>query len=117
MKERIVKANHSLVSDADGRPLAVIVPIEDYRALMAEQIMNDDAVIPHEVVMLLGKYKSLIRAWREYLGLTQIEAARRINVSQPTYCQMEADSVRPRLDTLKKIAGAFGIKLEQLVME
>jgi len=57
---------------------------------------------------------SLVRAWREHLGLTQEEVARRMGVTRPAYAQMEAKGVRPRVPTLKKIAEAFGVEWEQV---
>ncbi|WP_181792252.1 helix-turn-helix domain-containing protein [Oligella urethralis] len=40
-----------------------------------------------------------IRAWGEYLGLTQAEVAQRLNIERPTYAQMEAPDAKPRKAT------------------
>jgi predicted transcriptional regulator len=71
--------------------------------------------IPHEVVELVHlQGLSMIRAWREHLGLSQREVAGRMGVSQPAFAKMEAPGVTPRLPTLKKIAAALGVEWEQL---
>ncbi|GFK93995.1 hypothetical protein NNJEOMEG_01833 [Fundidesulfovibrio magnetotacticus] len=79
-------------------------------------VRPDEAVlILHEVVGLHAvQGLSLVRAWREHLGLTQEEVARRMDVSRPAYAQMEAPGVRPRVATLWKIAKALGVEWEQL---
>ena len=56
---------------------------------------------------------SVIKAWREYLRLTQAELAARIGISQAAYAQMEAVK-QPRKATLQKVADAMGLALEQL---
>lgn len=76
---------------------------------------DDEVVIPHEVVVLhLEEGMSLVRAWREHLGLSQREVARRMGVSQPAFAKMEAKDAKPRLATLKKIAAALGVEWEQV---
>jgi len=71
--------------------------------------------IPNEVVerVIIGKLTP-VHAWREYLGLTQSEVARRLDVSRVAYAQWEASETRPRQSTLRHIAQVLGIKLEQL---
>jgi len=73
-----------------------------------------EVVIPLEVAEAHLDGASLIRAWREYLKLTQDEVARRMGVSRPAFAQMEAPGVQPRVTTLKKIAVAMGVEWEQL---
>lgn len=76
---------------------------------------DDEVTIPHEVVVLhLEQGMPLIRAWREHLGLSQREVARRMGVSQPAFAKMEAGDAKPRLATLKKIAAALGVEWEQI---
>ena len=82
----------------------------------AEESCPDEQVtLPHEVVKrsTLGGV-SLVRAWREYLGLSQKEVASRMGISQPSYAKMEAAETKNRPATLKKIAGAMGIQWEQV---
>lgn len=58
--------------------------------------------------------RSAIRAWREYLGLTQKEVADKMGVSQAALSQMESGEKKLRKATLEKLAKAMGLSVEQL---
>lgn len=74
----------------------------------------DSPYVPLEVVdRQVEDGVSKIRAWREYLGLTQKEVADRMGIEQPSYSKME-NQTRPRKTTLEKLAEALGITVEQL---
>jgi len=71
--------------------------------------------IPQEVVeahVLDGV--SMIRAWREYLRITQAELAAKLGVSQAAVAKFEKSSGRPRRATLNQIAAALGLATAQL---
>jgi len=107
---------HRIISGPDGAPLYALVPWNEYEERF-EGRPDEEVTIPLEVIemqYLGGEVLSLIRAWREHLGLTQSEVAQRMGISQPAFAQMEASGVRPRPATLKKIAAALGIEWEQL---
>ncbi|MGY2287832.1 helix-turn-helix transcriptional regulator [Pseudomonas gingeri] len=97
-----------IINDANGQPAFVVIPYAQY---VAQQREPD--LIPHEVVSRMVDGATPIRAWREYLDLTQDEVARRLGISQPAYAQQESVA-RPRKATREKIAAAFGIKADQL---
>ena len=91
----------------------VLVPYEEYLQLAGET--DDKVTIPLEVSKIATlEGKSLIRAWREYLDLTQEQVAAKAGVSRAAYSQMEAKDARPRRATLGKIAHALDIRVEQL---
>lgn len=70
--------------------------------------------VPNEVVNLsFDRGVSAMAAWREHLGLTQVEAAARIGITQAAYAQMERVK-QPRKATLDKVASALGLEVEQL---
>lgn len=48
-----------------------------------------------------------LRRWRQRLGLTQAEVARRAGVSQPLIARIEKGSVDPRLSTLRAVMDAL----------
>ncbi|MCY1308079.1 helix-turn-helix protein [compost metagenome] len=54
-----------------------------------------------------------IKAWREHLGLTQVDIAERLGITQSAYAQQETSS-RPRRGTREKVAKALGITADQL---
>jgi predicted transcriptional regulator len=100
----------------DGKPAFVVIPYDEYMRLFpkAPRIPEGDA-IPHEVVgMTIRKGYTLVRAWREYLGLTQTEVARRMGITQAALSQMESGEKRLRKATLEKLAAAMGIGVDQL---
>jgi predicted transcriptional regulator len=43
-----------------------------------------------------GKTAEALRAWRQRLGITQVEAARLLGVSRPWVARVESGSIRPR---------------------
>ncbi|MEE3609704.1 helix-turn-helix domain-containing protein [Avibacterium paragallinarum] len=108
--------NIQIINDHSGVPAFVVIPYAQYIAqqkLSQRDIDLSDA-IPSEVVDLaLDRNYSALRAWREYLGLTQIEIAKRLGITQAAYSQHEkAKYLRPT--TRNKIANALGINPEQL---
>ena len=122
--------SHQIVTH-NGTPVAVVIPYEEYLKLTGignaedredilsdaeiDAVRNDPHTIPDDVVGMMLKNKfSIIRAWREYLGLTQRDVAKAMNVSQPVYARMESGKVKPRISTLRRIAKALGIDAAQL---
>lgn len=105
----------------DGKPMYAVIPYDEYTALlrkaeeMEDRRPDEEVTLPHEVVKrsTLGGV-SLVRAWREYLGLSQKEVASRMGISQPSFAKMEATETKNRPATLKKIAEAMGIQWEQV---
>ena len=72
-------------------------------------------MISHDVVELhILEEKSLIRAWREYKGLSQQEVAERMSISQSAYSQMEKPDANLRQTTLEKIAAALDLHPDQI---
>jgi DNA-binding XRE family transcriptional regulator len=99
-----------IIHGKDGTPAFVVVPYADWLA----QRDREQSLVPNEIVTLVfDKEWTPMRAWREHLGLTQAEVATRAGVSQSAYAQME-NAVNPRPATLKKIAAALGVSVEQL---
>ncbi len=97
----------------NGKPAFVVVPYKQFISLYPFDKLK--LSIPHQVVKAsLKNDMSLIRAWREYLKLTQQEVAIRMGVSQAALSQMEAPKAKLRKATLDKLAIALGIHPEQL---
>ncbi|GAB4364660.1 MAG: helix-turn-helix domain-containing protein [Methylohalobius sp. ZOD2] len=94
----------------DGKPAFVVIPYEEFR----KRYDLEHPLIPNEVVgMVVEDNLTPIRAWREYLGLTQAEVARRMGVTQAAFAQLET-SKRPRKSTLRRVADALELSFEQL---
>ena len=76
---------------------------------------ESDVWFPQEVVEAnVVRGDSLLKAWREHLGLTQTDVAKRAGMSQPAYAKLEKPDANPRTATLRKLAKALGISLEHL---
>lgn len=107
-----------IINGPDGKPAFVVIPYADYVQAnpdtQAAPADDDDVYIPHEVVKLMALERMTpARAWREHLGLTQVEVAERIGITQGAYAQQEA-APKNRKATREKIAVALGIMPEQL---
>jgi DNA-binding XRE family transcriptional regulator/predicted RNase H-like HicB family nuclease len=53
-----------------------------------------------------------LRWMRDDLGLTQAELARLAGVSQPAIAQLESPDSNPTIDTLNRVAGAMGARID-----
>jgi DNA-binding XRE family transcriptional regulator len=98
------------------KPAFAVIPWDTYQELVRNYIPDEsDVWFPQEVVEAnVVRGDSLLKAWREHLGLTQAEVAGRAGMSQPAYAKLEKPDANPRTATLRKIARALGISLEQL---
>lgn len=106
--------NIQILKNENGTPQYVVIPYADYLMLTGTKPVNIDTGVPSEVVnMVFDRNYSPIKAWREYLGLSQIDVAKKIGVSQSAYSQYEK-SANLRKATVAKIATALNIKPEQL---
>jgi DNA-binding XRE family transcriptional regulator len=109
------RIEHQIIKGADGIPLYVLVPYDQYMA--SKERPDEEVTLPNEVVKLaVLDDKGIVRAWREYLGLTQEDAAKRLGITQSAYAQMERRKGVMRYATRQRLAEAFGIEPEQLRM-
>jgi DNA-binding XRE family transcriptional regulator len=103
--------NIQFLNGPDGQPAFAVIPYNDYMVLTKQVPARD---VPNAVVgKIIKDGVTSIRAWREYLGLTQAEVASRLGISQPSYAVQES-SEKLRKSTREKIAVALGILPEQL---
>lgn len=101
--------NIQIINGPDGTPAFVVIPYAEYIADRAE----GRELIPHAVIERTVEGASPVRAWREHLGLTQADVAKRLGISQPAYAQQE-NSETLRQVSREKIAAALGILPAQL---
>ncbi|GGY48785.1 helix-turn-helix transcriptional regulator [Pseudoduganella sp. SL102] len=98
--------NVQIINGPNGEPVYVVIP---YTTYMQTQSRHKDTDVPHQVVGMIAENAwTPARAWREYLGLTQLEVATRMGITQPAYAQQEV-GLRPRRSTRERIAMALGI--------
>jgi len=107
----------------DGLPAFVVLPFSDFAREHPEEAelikpkapWVPETGVPHAVVGLhIQQEMSLLRAWREYLGLTQIEVSEKAGISQSSLSQMESSQHKLRKATRIKLASALGIHPDQL---
>ena len=101
--------NIQIINGPGGTPAFVVIPYDEY---MANRARRDD-LIPHDVISRAVDGATPVRAWREHLGLTQAEVAKRLAISQSAYAQQE-NNERLRKASIEKIAAALGISPAQL---
>ena len=108
--------NIQIITDK-GRPAFVVMPYEDFLKIQKEQA-REQGLIPHEIVKrtILDNVPA-VKAWREYIGMTQQELSDAAGIRQPVLARIETGKVKPRLDTLRKLARAMNLTLEQLEPE
>ena len=68
-----IHTDYQIIRDGSGKPAFVVVPYENW----VKQSSLSGVLIPNEVVgAVIEDGKTLVRAWREYFGLTQVELQR-----------------------------------------
>lgn len=100
----------------DGKPAFAVIPWDEYNKLIHNQVEKDDSDVwfPNDVVKANVRGDSLIKAWREYFGMTQTELAEKAGMKQSALARLEK-SGSARTSTLKKLAEAMDISVEQLI--
>jgi len=97
--------------EQNGKPVFAVIPFDEYIKLLP----SEDVTIPHEVVgLVVKKGMNLVKAWRTYLGITQSEIAKKAGITQAAISQMENTENTLRTATLKKLAKAMGLSVDQL---
>ncbi len=99
----------------NGHPAFVVIPYDEYIKIRRPFIPEDGESVPNDVVwMTIDTGCTIIRAWREYLGLTQKDVAEKMGITQAALSQMESGEKKLRKATLEKLAAALGVGVEQI---
>lgn len=120
-----------IVIDNPGGKRLVVIPFEEYERLrlLAEDMADtkaydlakrrlaagEDEMIPAAIAERLLGEESPVRVWREYRGLTVKELAAAAGISAAFVSQMETGKRRGSTASLKAVADALGISLDDLV--
>ena len=101
----------------NGKPAFAVIPWDEYQKLLHNQADTNEADVwfPNEVVKANVRGDSLIKAWREYFGLTQADLASKTGMKQPALARLENSDAKIRKSTLTKLAEAMNISIEQLI--
>jgi DNA-binding XRE family transcriptional regulator len=119
----------TIITTPSGDRLAVI-PLTEYERLVeaAEDIADvraydeatrrlasgEDELVPAEIVNRLLDGEKALRVWREYRGLTLKQLADLAGVSAPFVSQIESGQRKGSLETMRKIAAALKVSLDDL---
>ncbi|MGQ3284346.1 helix-turn-helix domain-containing protein [Bosea sp. (in: a-proteobacteria)] len=76
---------------------------------------GDEEFVPSAMVDRILAGENLVRVWREHRGLTVSALAEMAGIAQPYLSQIETGKREGTLQTMKKIAGALRVKLDDLV--
>ena len=111
-----VHTNPQIITQ-NSKPAFAVIPWDEYQKLLHNQAEMDEADVwfPNEVVKANVRGDSLIKAWREYFGLTQAELAAKAGMKQSALARLENSDNNPRKNTLAKLAKAMDISIEQLI--
>ena len=101
----------------NNEPAFAVIPWIEYEYLVKNLAAPEESDVwfPNDVVKANVRGDSLIKAWREYFGLTQGELSQKAGIKQPALARLEKSDANPRKSSLKKLADAMGIALEQLL--
>ena len=105
---------HQIIHDSKGNPLFAVVPYPEYEDFLRYH-EDREVTIPNGVVELMVMQEcSPVKAWRQYKKLSQKDVAERMGISQAAFSQMEQPDANLRKETLRKIAQALGVSIEQI---
>ena len=104
-------ADIQIIHDGAGNPAFVVMPYAQW----LKRTSITAGLIPNEVVgAVIEGGKTTVRAWREYLGLTQEELAAKAGMTQAALSQIESGEHKTRKTTREKLARAMGITTSML---
>jgi len=96
-----------LVEDA-----ADAAAVERFKERLAS---GDEELLPSDMVDRMLAGENLVRVWREHRGLTVSALAEKAGIAQPYLSQIETGKREGTLQTMKKIADALRVTLDDLV--
>ncbi|MDR7038359.1 MULTISPECIES: helix-turn-helix domain-containing protein [Methylobacterium] len=85
--------------------------VETFRQRLAR---GEEELVPASVVERLLAGENRIRVWREHRGLGVGALAERAGIAQAYLSQIEAGRREGRLDTLRRIADALSVTLDDI---
>ena len=124
--------NQVQLIEKDGQPEFAVLPLELYHRLlelaedaediraandaMSELASGGDELVPADVARkLFQDEQHRLRVWREHRGMTQKQLESRSGVRQGYIAQIETGKKTGSIETLKKLAAALSIDIDDLV--
>ncbi len=116
--------------EKNGKPEWAILPFHEYQRLIDDAQMLEDIhdydqaqrdiaagaeLVSSEVAFALLDGANPIRVWREFRGLTQQQLAEKCGISKPYLSQIEQGKRTGSPETLRAIAHALNLSLDDVV--
>jgi DNA-binding Xre family transcriptional regulator len=121
VRERLgTLAGAELVDEPERAELIVMTPedlaelIEDTEATAAYRRTLGQETVPHQVVCRLLAGENAVRVWREHRGRSLRQLAERAGIGIGYLSQIENGERKGTVETLKKIAAALDVDLDDL---
>jgi DNA-binding Xre family transcriptional regulator len=120
LRDRLAALSAELVDDPDRAELVVMTPkdlaelIEDAAATAAYQHTRDLECVSISVIDRLIARENPVRVWREHRGHSLRQLAERAGIGIGYLSQIENGERKGTVDTLKKIAAALNVDLDDL---
>ncbi|KQP02646.1 helix-turn-helix transcriptional regulator [Methylobacterium sp. Leaf93] len=76
---------------------------------------GEEELIPSDIVDRLLDGENRVRVWREYRGMSAKELAAKAGIAKPFLSQIETGKREGTVDTLRKIADALSLTIDDLV--
>jgi DNA-binding XRE family transcriptional regulator len=99
-----------LMDDAE-----MLADLNSYHVLKARIERGEEELIPLTLIERRLSGESTVKIWREYRSLTQEKLAKVSKVSRSMIAAIEAGHKKGGITTLKKLAAALKVDLDQLV--
>jgi DNA-binding XRE family transcriptional regulator len=122
--------NTQIITTPAGDRL-VVLPEADYEALVAaaedaadiatvrrfKELLasGEEELVPAAIVDRLVAGENAIRVWREHRGLSASSLAEKAGIAQAFLSQIETGKRDGTVTTLKKIADALAVKIDDLI--
>lgn len=76
---------------------------------------GEEEFVPSEMVDRILAGENIVRVWREHRGLTASALAEKAGIAQPYLSQIETGKREGTLQTMKKIADALKVTVDDLI--
>ncbi|MHC1999554.1 helix-turn-helix domain-containing protein [Methylobacterium sp. CM6241] len=109
----------------------VLIPEAEYAALVAAAedaadnaafdriekrlASGEEELIPSDIVDRLLDGENRVRVWREHRGMSAKQLAEKAGIAKPFLSQIETGKREGTVDTLRKIADALSLTIDDLV--
>ena len=100
--------------ERNGRREYAVVPMPLFTRMSALLEADDGFRVPGEIVNAILNGTHPVKAWREHGDLTQDALAAKAGISTAYLCQIETGKRQGAVKTLKALAKALGVSLDDL---